>query len=149
MAAITFLMSSLARLRVSARTERPDMAPAAPATPSPQHPPPLPAHARARPAPPSSRACCVTTLATPGGKGAGKARRTARWHVVRLRGWPRPPAGYAVTQRRGDAADAAIFLWGKSRPAPGTTGPPLSAVPGLRGLSPQLPSRAERARAQH
>lgn len=49
MAAITFLMSSLARLRVSARTERPDMAPAAPAAPAPQHPPPHPAHAQAPP----------------------------------------------------------------------------------------------------
>lgn len=68
MAAITFLMSSLARLRVSARTERPDMAPAAPAAPAPQHPPPLSAHARTPPPPCTS---CVTALATPGGRTQG------------------------------------------------------------------------------
>lgn len=55
MAAITFLMSSLARLRVSARTERPDMAPAAPAAPAPLRPPPPSAHARAPPRPRPAR----------------------------------------------------------------------------------------------
>lgn len=99
MAAITFLMSSLARLRVSARTERPDMARAAP-----QHRPPRTRRrtrprARALRGPPARCAFCVTTPDTP--------------RLLRLRRRTHPHSGYgndALARRR----CAAIFLGGKS-----------------------------------
>lgn len=95
MAAITFLMSSLARLRVSARTERPDMARAAP-----QHRPRRTrrrtrSRARALRGTPARCAFCVTTPDTP--------------RLLRLRRHTRPTVGTETTRRRGDGVPPSSF----------------------------------------
>lgn len=100
MAAITFLMSSLARLRVSARTDRPDMAAAAGAAlGGPGHSLPPRRGELARPPPPAAGAS-----PRPSPPPCARARGEAR---------PRPPLG-------------ARRLSAPARPAPGVPARPAA-----------------------